>query len=104
MVKLAKKDRTMAHRVMKHIQRLSDGFPNKPEKWERIKTCRDVSLFELKPKPYRVAVLVWNNFCLCLHLWKVEKGSSRRKQTEIEKACVKAREVKDDFVSFIRGV
>ena len=101
---LNKKDKGGAKKVMAWLNRLSERFPNKPEMWERIKRCTEVELFELKPKPYRVAVLVRGNICLCVHLWKVEKGKGSKKESDIKTACEKAMEVYDEFVSFVEGL
>ncbi len=103
-VKVSKKDKKAFLKVMAWLNKLSERFPNRPEMWERVKRCTDVELFELKPKPYRVALLVKGNVCLCLHLWRVQKGGGRRKEADIEAACERAREVYDEFVRFAEGL
>lgn len=100
--KLSGRDRKGAHKVVAWLNKLSERFPNKPEMWEKIRRCKDIELFELKPKPYRVAVLVRGNICLCVHLWKVERRKGRKKEADIETACAKAREVYDEFVRFVK--
>ena len=91
-------------RIVQFLYRLLERFPNKPEQWRKLKgeDCKNV--FELKPKPYRLACLVMDRYILVVHLWRVQKNRSRSKSSEIKKACIKAKEVKDEFKKFIRGL
>ncbi len=99
---LDKRDRK---RVLQYLYRLADRFPNKPEQWRKLKGsgCEDV--FELKPKPYRVACLVYRKrYILAYYLWRVQSNRSKRKSDEIGKACRIAQELRDGFKRFVERV
>ena len=69
------------NKISKWIYRLKDRFPGNPGMWERIKGCKNMAVYELKPEPYRVAVLiVGGRFCLCLQLWRVDKKAGERRE------------------------
>ncbi|WP_456400464.1 type II toxin-antitoxin system RelE/ParE family toxin [Persephonella sp.] len=94
------KDKGSVKRIKSNIARLAERIPNKPEKWESIKGCKN--LFELKVKPYRLACYVIETNILILHFWKVQKNISKQKRADIEKACEIAKEVKYEFEKLVR--
>ncbi|TCK05211.1 hypothetical protein [Phorcysia thermohydrogeniphila] len=91
-------------KILRWLDILSERIPNNPEQWKKLKgeSCQNV--FELKPKPYRLGCLVVDRFILVVHMWRVQKDRSRRKSKEVEKACLKAEEVRDEFERFVRRV
>ena len=98
-------DKKSRKRVLQYLYRLADRFPNKPEQWQKLKgsDCEDV--FELKPKPYRVACLVYKRrYILAYYLWRVQSNRSKGKSDEIGKACRMAQEVKDGFKRFVERI
>ena len=72
--------------------------------WKVLKNCEEVTVYELKPKPYRLGCYKYKNNILVLHMWRVQKGMDLQKRKEITKACNIAREIKDEFERFIGGI
>ena len=98
-------DKKGLKKIISWLDRLACRTPDKPYMWQKIKGCKDINLYELKPRPYRIAVLVVNGrFCLCLYIWKVEKDTSCKKRREIEKAIKTARRHKNEFEKFVRKI
>ncbi len=97
---LEKKNKKAVKKIKAYILRLAERIPNKPELWESIKNCEN--LFELKPKPYRLACYMEDDNILILHIWKVEKNISKEKRKNIEKACEIAKEVSNEFKELVR--
>ncbi len=98
------KDKKVKQRIIQYLVRLGDRIPNKPEQWERIKACKRVKAFELKPRPYRLGCYVFEDAILVVHVWRVQKNRSVDKDREIKKVCEVVEEVKDEFERFVRGV
>jgi hypothetical protein len=91
-------------RIKKKIIQKSQRIPNSPEMWKVLKNCEEVTVYELKPKPYRLGCYKYKNNILVLHMWRVQKGMDLQKRKEITKACNIAREIKDEFERFIGGI
>jgi hypothetical protein len=101
---LALKDVRIKKKIIQNLNRLSQRIPNSPEMWKVLKNCEEVTVYELKPKPYRLGCYKYKNNILVLHMWRVQKGMDLQKRKEITKACNIAREIKDEFERFIGGI
>jgi hypothetical protein len=90
-------------KIMKQLKMLSDGlYFNKEEQWRPLKgkDCRENNIWELKPKPYRLA-FIWLNctqleIFIFFRLWKKE-GRRKKESEKIEKLCKDAYIILGEF-------
>ncbi len=83
-----KRDEKAQRKVVRWIKQLSFGIPTQPEKAKPLKgeNCKKFSVWELKPKPFRVSFAKVGKKCIVIGtIWR-KRGNSRDSE-EIEKAC-----------------
>ena len=81
------------------IRRLANAFPSGTNKIEPLKgsACKGKGLWELKPKPYRVAfTYLCSRYMLVGYIWR--KRANTRDSAEIEKACKLMAELTERFL------
>jgi hypothetical protein len=90
-------------KIIKQLEMLSKGlYFNKEEQWRPLKgkDCRENKIWELKPKPYRLA-FIWLNckkleIFIFFEIWKKE-GRRKKESEKIEKLCKNAYTVLEEF-------
>ena len=85
---LTKGNSSAQRKIVARIKRLSFGIPTQPEKAKPLKgkTCKKFSVWELKPKPFRVSFAKVGKKCILVGtIWRKRGNSGDSK--EIEKAC-----------------
>lgn len=99
------KDKIALKKILVSLSRLSERIPNKPEQWESIKGCKDayeLKIFTKNAGSYRLGCYYNGRDVLIVHIWKVEKNMSKEKRKDIELACKKIQECRDEFEKFVR--
>ncbi|WP_461829529.1 hypothetical protein [Aquifex sp.] len=101
---LTKGDSEAQKKVVAHIKRLSFNIPSQPEKAKPLRgeLCRKFSVWELKPKPFRVSFVKVGKRCIVVGtIWR-KKGHSRDSD-EIEKACAEMAKILKLFKKEVSG-
>lgn len=100
------KDKEALGKILANLYRLTERIPNKPEQWESIKGCGDtyeLKIMSKKSGSYRLGCYFKSKDVLIVHFWKVEKNISKGKRKDIETACKRVEEYKDEFERFVRA-
>jgi len=96
---VTKGDSKGARKVHSWILRLAHAFPQGEGKARPLKggSCESKSIWELKPKPYRVAfTCICDRYMLVGYMWR--KRADTRDSAEIEKACKLMIELAEKFL------
>ncbi len=96
---VTKGDKQGAPKVSSWILRLAHAFPQGEDKVKPLKggSCKGKSIWELKPKPYRVAFMcLCGRYMLVGYIWR--KRANTRDSAEIEKACKLMAELAEKFL------
>jgi len=103
--KIKKEDKREFKKVLSMIEMLAKRcFFNNPEQWKPLKgkICQKYSIWELKPKPYRLAFFkdfYRNKECFVIYkIWR--KEGKRRDRKLIEKICSEAQVIKEKWAYF----
>jgi hypothetical protein len=103
--RLRKEDKKGFKKVLERIEMLARRcFFNSPEQWKPLKgeICQKFGIWELKPKPYRLAFFedsYRNRKCFVIYeIWRKEGKSKDRKL--IEKICGEAQAIKEKWEYF----
>ncbi|RTZ58944.1 MAG: hypothetical protein DSZ31_04800 [Gammaproteobacteria bacterium] len=103
--KIEKEDKRDFRKILKMIKMLAKRcFFNNPEQWKPLKgeICQMFGIWELKPKPYRLAFFkdfYRNKECFVIYeIWR--KEGKRKDRKLIEKICSKAQTIKEKWIYF----
>jgi mRNA-degrading endonuclease RelE of RelBE toxin-antitoxin system len=103
--RLRKEDKKGFKKVLERIEMLAKRcFFNSPEQWKPLKgeTCQKFGIWELKPKPYRLAFFedsYENRKCFVIYkIWR--KEGKRKDRKLIEKICSEAQAIKEKWEYF----
>ncbi len=101
--RLFKGDPRGEEKVYSWIGRLAERIPRGTDKARRLEgaPCEEWNVWELKPKPYRVAfVCICGKHILVGYIWR-KKGNSRD-SAEIRKACERMIELAERFLKEVK--
>jgi len=100
---VTKGDAKGGKKIVAWIRRLSDRIPTQPEKAKPLEgqMCKTFSVWELKPKPYRVSfVCLCNKYIVVGTVWR--KRANSRDSAEIERACRLMSKLVDLFLKEVK--
>ena len=85
-------------KVIAYIGRLADRIPNRKEMWRHL----GGNVYELKPKPYRVACYKKGTYVVVFDVWR-KSDKKGRDQRYIDMALSKEGEIAHELEKFIKG-
>ena len=95
--KAARGDKRAVKKVHNWILRLAYSFPQGEDRVRPLKGKACKGMWELKPKPYRVAFMcLCDRYMLVGYIWR--KRANTRDSAEIEKACKLMAELAEKFL------
>ncbi len=101
--KLFRGDTRGEEKVYSWIERLAERIPHGTDKSRRLEgaQCKERNVWELKPKPYRIAfVCICRKYILVGYIWR--KKGNKRDNAEIKKVCERMAELTERFLKEVR--
>lgn len=88
-------DERSKNKVVAHIARLAERLPSGTEKWRHLRG----RIYELKPKPFRIACYVDEPYIVVYAVWK-KVGSKRRDSRIIDRVLAMESEIARELGMF----